>query len=165
MLREKPYAFEVMINANTESEERNYLKMKIIFDLQNSYPECVPYFRLKNLSPDYMDNKFLDHCENLLRERGEETLGSMMIYELCDLVKEKITNINDEVLTRLDAMEETGKVENKLTTKIYDEHMQFTPVTKETFGVWCKVYMAKLLVLKLARVTEMDKKPSGRQLF
>ena len=66
VLKEEPYQIEVVINANTESEERNFLKMKIIFDLQNSYPDCVPFFRLKNLSPDYMDNKFLDRCESML---------------------------------------------------------------------------------------------------
>ena len=31
--KEKPYQVEVMINSNTESEERNFLKVKIIFDL------------------------------------------------------------------------------------------------------------------------------------
>ena len=31
--REKPYSFEMIINANTESEDRNYLKLKVMFDL------------------------------------------------------------------------------------------------------------------------------------
>ena len=38
-----------------------------------------------------MDNKFLDHCETLLRNKGEEIIGQMMIFEMCDLIKEKIT--------------------------------------------------------------------------
>jgi hypothetical protein len=33
ILREKPYSFELIINSNTETEERNFLKMKILFDL------------------------------------------------------------------------------------------------------------------------------------
>ena len=65
----------MIINSNTESEERNFLKMKIYFDLQNSYPDCVPYFRLKNLSPDYMDNNFLDRCETKMRAHAEEVIG------------------------------------------------------------------------------------------
>lgn len=91
-----------MINSNTESEERNFLKMKILFDLQNSYPDCVPYYRLKNMSPDYMDNRFIDRCETLLRQKGDELIGSMMIFEMCDLIKELMTNINDEVLAKVD---------------------------------------------------------------
>ena len=91
-----------MINSNTEDEDRNFLKMKVLFDLQNSYPEVAPYYRLKNLSPDYMDNKFLDHCETLLRQKCEEIIGQIMIFEICDLIKEKITQINDEVLGKID---------------------------------------------------------------
>jgi hypothetical protein len=67
ILKEQPYSIEILIDSNTESEERNFLKMKILFDLQNSYPDCVPYYRLKNLSPDFMDNRFIDRCETLLR--------------------------------------------------------------------------------------------------
>ena len=63
------------INANTESEDMNYLKIKIMFDLQNSYPEVAPHFRLINLSPDYIDNKFVDYCETLLRNKAEECIG------------------------------------------------------------------------------------------
>jgi len=69
---EKPYNFEIMINSNTESEERNFLKLIINFDLQQSYPNCVPYFRVKNLSPEYMDNAMLDKFETELRTLAEE---------------------------------------------------------------------------------------------
>jgi hypothetical protein len=31
--RERPYSLEIIINANTESEEKNYLKIKLLFDL------------------------------------------------------------------------------------------------------------------------------------
>lgn len=64
--KEEPYQVEVMINSNTENEERNFLKVKIIFDLQNTYPDCTPFFRLKNLSPDFLDNKLVDRLETTL---------------------------------------------------------------------------------------------------
>ena len=67
VLKEQPYSLEVIINSNT-------------------YPDCVPYYRLKNLSPDYMDNRFIDRCETMLREKCEELIGSMMIFELCDMI-------------------------------------------------------------------------------
>ena len=111
--------------------------MKVLFDLQNSYPDCAPYYRLKNLSPDYMDNKFLDHCETLLRQKGEEILGQMMIFEMCDLIKEKITQINDEVLGKIDQLNEENTVENALKTTETSKHLTYTPVTKETFEKWC----------------------------
>ena len=146
LLREKPYQLEIMINSNTESDERNFLKMKVTFDLQNSYPEVVPYFRLKNLSPDYMDNKFLDHCETLLRQKGEDLIGSMMLFEMCDLIKEKITQINEEVLGKVDQIFESNKVENALKTTETSKHLTYTPVTKETFEKWCNAYKERLRI-------------------
>lgn len=111
--------------------------MKILFDLQNSYPDCVPYYRLKNLSPDYMDNRFIDRCETLLRQKSEELIGSMMIFELCDLVKELMTNINDEVLAKVDIVAAESTVEHALKSTEVSKHLNYTPVTTETFKVWC----------------------------
>ena len=73
--REKPYNLEIMLNSNTESEDRNYLKLKLIFDLPDTYPNEVPYFRIKNLSTDYIDNNALEKFETEMRERAQESLG------------------------------------------------------------------------------------------
>jgi hypothetical protein len=141
------------------------LKMKIIFDLQNSYPDCVPFFRLKNLSPDYMDNRFLDRCETLLSERAGECIGSMMLFEMCDLIKEKITAVNDEVLQKVDELTVSESVGEALKTQKVDEHMTYTEVTKESFAIWCEEYMKRIQAEKLAKRTSADDKPTGKQLF
>lgn len=84
-----------MINSNTESEEKNFLKLRITFDLQEEYPNVVPYFRIKNFSPDYIDNAVIDKYEEEMKKVAQECLGSMMIFQMCDLLKEKITEVND----------------------------------------------------------------------
>ncbi len=61
--REKPYVFEIMLNSNTESEERNFLKLKLIFDLPEEYPNQTPFFRVKNFAPEYIDNNTLEVFE------------------------------------------------------------------------------------------------------
>ena len=137
IIQEQPYKLEIIINSNTESEDRNFLKMKIHFDLGNSYPDVLPYFRLKNLSPDYMDNNFLDRCENLMRTKGEECVGSMMLFEMCDIVKTLMTDINDEVLAKIDKVAEEAKIDNSLSTTVASKNLTFTPVNAETFKVWC----------------------------
>ena len=38
LLEEKPYKFEININSNQESQEKNYLKLKMIVDLPDNYP-------------------------------------------------------------------------------------------------------------------------------
>ena len=58
----------------------------------------MPNFRIKNLSPDYIDNNALELFENEMRERANESIGQMMIFELSDLLKEKILTINETVL-------------------------------------------------------------------
>ena len=110
--REKPYNLEILVNSNNESEDRNYLKLKLIFDLPDTYPNEAPYFRIKNLSTDYIDNNALEKFEEEMRERAQESLGQMMIFELTDLLKEKITEINEGVLEKLDAIEEAESIAN-----------------------------------------------------
>jgi len=104
--REKPYNFEILIHSNNETDERDFLKLKLIFDLPESYPDEIPYFRIKNLSPEYIDNNAIEKFEEEMRERANENLGQMMIFELADLLKEKITTINEIVLSKIDKIEE-----------------------------------------------------------
>ena len=104
--KEKPYKFEITVNSNTETEEKNFLKLRITFDLPEDYPNVPPFFRIKNLSQEYIDNAVLDKYEDEMRECAEENLGSMMIFQMCDLIKEKITEINDKVLEKLEEIEE-----------------------------------------------------------
>lgn len=62
LTEEKPYKFEITINSNGESQEKNFLKLKAIFDLPDSYPHIVPLVRIKNLSPDIINsNKILEY--------------------------------------------------------------------------------------------------------
>ena len=96
--RERPYNLEILIHSSNESEERDHLKLKLIFELPVDYPNEVPNFRIKNLSPDYIDNNALEIFENEMRERANESIGQMMIFELSDLLKEKILTINETVL-------------------------------------------------------------------
>ena len=110
--REKPYNFEILIHSNTETEDRDYLKLKLIFDLPEGYPNEIPYFRIKNLSPDYIDNNALEVFENEMRERAQESVGQMMIFELADLLKERIMNINEIVLDKLDKIVEKESIAN-----------------------------------------------------
>lgn len=99
MVRERPYRFDIKINSNTEDESRNFLKLRITFDLQREYPNCVPVFRIKNLSPEYLDNRTLDKLEDEMREYANENLENMMIYSMCDILKQYITDTNDQVLS------------------------------------------------------------------
>ena len=161
---EKPYKFEIMINSNTESEDKNFLKLRITFDLQEEYPNCIPFFRVKNLSTDYIDNAVLDKYEDEMRELAEENMGSMMIFQMCDLLKEKITEINEKVLDKLAAIEEKESFGNALKAgETTDQtNLNFTPVTAETFAAWCDTYMERIIKERIAKFGIIDDKPTGK---
>ena len=76
-----------MVNSN-EEEENNFLKLLLTFELPEDYPESVPFFRIKNLCAEYMDNKLLDKYETQMKAKAEESKGSSMIFELTDWLKE-----------------------------------------------------------------------------
>ena len=99
----KPYSFEITINSNSEPED-NHLKMLLLVELPFDYPNTVPHMRLKNLSPDYLDNRMLDDYEVKLRAANHENIGSPMIFETCELLREEIAEINDSVLDKFNGI-------------------------------------------------------------
>lgn len=88
MLEEKPYKFEVLLKANSESDEKNHLSLKMTFELPDDYPNSIPSVRLKNLSPDIISNNLVLDFEKLIMKKAEESLGTMMIYEVCETVRD-----------------------------------------------------------------------------
>lgn len=50
VLEERPFKFEVLLNANNESAEKNYIKLKLIILMKEDYPNSVPHIIIKNLS-------------------------------------------------------------------------------------------------------------------
>ena len=49
------------------------------------------------------------------------------------------------------------------TTSI--KHLTYTPVTVETFAKWCDEYKARTALLKESKKSDLDSKPTGKQLF
>ena len=166
--RERPYQIEVTVNSNSDDEEKNFLKLKVTFDLRPEYPDVIPLFRIKNLCTDYMDNKTLDKYEDEMKERARENLGNMMLYELCELLKEKITEINDEVVEKLERIEEAERTDNVLEkSKVTSDmtKMNYTPVNAETFAIWCEKYKERMRLERERNRKDWEDKPTGKELF
>merc|ERR1711957_1144670 len=126
LLNSKPYSFEVMINSNTEEEERNHLKLMIRFDLPKDYPEnSIPLYRIKNLCKEYLESNDLYRYEEALRERAHESIGAPMIFDLCDLIKEEITTLNDAVLNKYDIIEEKEAAQAKADAASFSSMMSY----------------------------------------
>ena len=74
VVTEKPYKIELRVNSNCE-EDKNFLKLILTFELPVEYPNSIPYFRIKNLCVEYMDNALLDKYETQMKKKAEESLG------------------------------------------------------------------------------------------
>tara|TARA_B110000285_G_C14939299_1_gene521202 strand:- start:257 stop:847 length:591 start_codon:yes stop_codon:yes gene_type:complete len=160
----KPYTFEIMINSNPEKEE-NHLKMLLKVELPHDYPNSVPFLNLKNMSPQYLDNAMLDDYETQARVMTREMLGSQMIFDICESMREKIAAINDEVLNKYYKIKEDIKKQEEIDAGpqvFQSDNLNYTPVNEETFSVWCTEFLADLETQRVQKMTDFDKRPSGR---
>ena len=140
-LQEKPYKLEIKINSNAD-EDDNHLKMMVILEVPHDYPnQNIPFMRIKNLSPDFLDNRTIDEYEQQIREVARENLGMQMIFTICEHLREQISNINEKVLDKYNQIKEAQRAkdeEDNLPMTSNVDHLTYTPVNKETFSKWCK---------------------------
>jgi hypothetical protein len=59
ILQKRPYNFEIIINSNSD-KELNHLKLLLKVELGVEYPNKIPFMLLKNLSPNFLDNRMID---------------------------------------------------------------------------------------------------------
>lgn len=76
VLEERPFKLEVLLNANNESADRNYLKLKLIIELREDYPNSVPRIIIKNLSQDIISNNMMIEFEKIVLFKAEESIGT-----------------------------------------------------------------------------------------
>ncbi len=102
-----------------------------------------------------------------MQKKAEECLGSSMIFELTDYIKSELTEINDGVVNALQLAEDKGRVENalKVGEVTSGQRLTYTPVTEVTFAKWCDAYKERLRLEKSLRLTELETKPTGKQMF
>ncbi|TNV76343.1 hypothetical protein FGO68_gene13972 [Halteria grandinella] len=166
MLEERPFRFEVLLNANNELS-RNHLQLKLTFELPDDYPNVVPSIRIKNLSPDIINNNIVLEFDKLVTKKAEESVGTMMIYEVCEALREKIGEMNDIILRKVDELNQKDSLDTALKSVAVkaDAPLTFTPVNSETFAKWCDAYKERMRKLKEEMLTEKDLKQTGRQIF
>ncbi len=97
-------------------------------------------------------------------KKAEESIGTMMIYEICEALRENIINMNEIILKKLKELNDKDSIDNSLkSVKIsQDAPLSFTPVTMETFAKWCDMYKERMRKLKEEMLTEKDLKPTGK---
>lgn len=103
--------------------------------------------RLKNLSPKYLDNRMIDEFETEFRAANHENIGNPMVFETYELLREKISDINEKVVNEFNGIMEKVAEQAKVDAapKITNtQFLDYTPVNKETFGIWCSKFLEEL---------------------
>jgi hypothetical protein len=73
--------------------------MTLIVEVPHNYPnEEIPFLRVKTLTPDYLNNAHLDKYEKEIRDIARENLGTPVLFEIAEYLREQICEINDKVL-------------------------------------------------------------------
>lgn len=107
--------------------------------------------------------------EELMRKNSDDNIGSPMIFAICDALRECIGEMNEIILDKLAELTDKNSINSGLrkTQKISMDTAptSFTPVNIQTFSKWCAGYMEKIRMIKEEQLTEVDLKPTGRQLF
>jgi len=103
----------------------------------------------------------------MVAEKSEESLGAQMLYDICECLRERLSDMNEKILAKLAELDEQGSLDNALKSfqVSRDAPLNFTPVTQETFKRWCDEYKERMLKIKMENKTEMEVRPSGRELF
>ena len=122
--------------------------MLLKVELPVDYPNTIPFMLLKNLAPKYLDNNMIDEYESEIRAKAHESVGNQMMFDICDALRERIAELNDNVVAQfkgiLEAEEEKERESYAPTTFMDADNVTYTPVTKESFGIWCVGFLEKL---------------------
>ena len=85
-----------------------------MIELPETYPFTAPLIRIKNLTPDIIDNNRMIDFEHLVQVKAEESLGTQMIYDVCEGLREQIVNMNEIILQKLRELDEKNSIDNAL---------------------------------------------------
>ena len=61
--------------------------------------------RIKNLTPDIIHNNKMVEFDKLVAIKAEESIGSQMIYDICEGLREHLANMNELILGKLKELE------------------------------------------------------------
>ena len=91
-----------------------------------------------------------------------------MIFEICEHLREQIGDINEKVLGKFQAIQlkiEEQEAEDAGPKTSNMDHLDYTPVNEETFGAWCKDFLAVLKEQEESAKTALDDRPTGKEIF
>ncbi|CAI2377350.1 unnamed protein product [Moneuplotes crassus] len=174
LINEQPVTYEIIINADRNEEEDNYIVVKLKVEYPEDYPNVMPKFQFKNLSPVHLNIADFNKCHTMFKDMAEEMLGEQMIFELIENVREFLISKNDVfVEAKLKEIEEQKIKEENMGKKfIAEKKLDYEPVNKDSFSKWLATFTKERDALKAEEMKsrskeqlERDSRKSGKAYF
>jgi hypothetical protein len=162
LITEEPMTYEVVIKADRENEADNFVVVKMKVEYPETYPNVIPKFQFKNLSPKNLQIGEFNNCHKIFRDTAEEMHGEQMIFQIIENIREYLKEINEVFMEKKRKEEEEEKIKEDNMGKKYiaETRLDYTPVNKETFSVW----LAKFMIEREKQKEEELKKRSKEQI-
>jgi hypothetical protein len=174
IINEEPYTYEVIIKADRDNDDDNFVTVKLKVEYPEEYPNVTPKFQLKNLSPINLLIGEFNNCHKIFKDTAEEMMGEQMIFQCIENIREFLQEKNDVFVEEKHKVEEEEKIKEENMGKKYiaEKRLDFIPVNKDTFSVWLEKFMKERAILKEEEYMnrskdqiEKDSRKSGRDHF
>ncbi len=164
LINQQPVTYEVIINADRNQEDDNYIVVKLKIEYPEEYPKVMPKFQFKNLSPVHLNISDFNQCHAMFKEKAEEMVGEQMIFEVIENIREFLVNKNDVfVEAKLkEAEEQKVKEENMGKVFIAEKKLDYEPVNKESFTKWLVAFTAERDAIKAQELKSRTKEQIDR---
>ena len=157
LIHEDPLCYEIIINADREDDDNNFVVIQIKIEYPADYPKVVPKCQFKNLSPKHLTLSEFNHWHTIFRKTAEELVGEQMMFEIVEKIREYLIEKNDVFIQQKIKDEEEEKIREENAGKKYiaETRLDYTPVNKDTFSDWLKKFQK---ARDLKKVEELSKR-------
>ena len=147
--------FGVRFELDAEEDERKQSRLLVHVRFPPTYPEEAPCIELKDslgVSSGQLGliGKFID-------EQVAENMGSAMVYDILEGVKELLGNF-------LNGEAEVVETDVQKESKVDQVRKYGTPVTKENFAAWKAAFNAEMAAKRPPK-TDRETGLTGREMF
>lgn len=174
LVTENPVTYEIIVNADREDEDSNFVVIKVKVEYPEEYPKVMPKFQFKNLSPKNLNISDFNHCHDIYKQTAENMLGEQMVFEIIENIRSFLIEKNDVfVNARVKEAEEKKIADDNLGKKfIAEQRLDYTPVNKDTFSEWLAKYQKEMKAIKDEEYknrskdqVERDSRKTGKSYF
>ena len=72
---------------SADNPSDSYISILMIAEIPGDYPQSIPFLRLKNSTPNYLENRQLVEYIREIRALAHQSTGNQMMVQLCERLR------------------------------------------------------------------------------